>query len=381
MKLRELIISLVLVVSFIPLYADDAVTPDSEPAAIDLDAIKKDILLHKSKKGDEGKSIKPAKSESGKKKAGKAAAKGGKIKKSAAKSAVKSGKAVTGKKGDLKAKKAVIKKGKPIAASDKKGVKKGIGAVKTAGAGTGSKKGDSALNKDASVKGKIDILSGSSFNSGKDTITDKKNNAAVELPVPDSAGGITGNMTIQPGVKDTVIINPLDAEISGSRLQFISYEAIAKFWKPERVQVAEDLGPVVDNIAFYMPAYSAVFKVGGYDRELNYRLALDIVKFRSKPRPLNSLLKIWGRNSSGRMFLLAELNENNLTDKKIFETLIPYELSYPGSFDIIVKEYSDLPGRWGIWDVIITARRIDQIEAVKPDTSVKMKETELKIFK
>ena len=377
MKLKELFISFVLVISFIPLYADDAVTPDSEPAAIDLDAIKKDILLHKSKKSDEGKIVKPAKSESGKKK-GKAA-KGGKTKKSAAKSAVKPGKAVTGKKGVSKEKKAVIKKGKPLPASGEKDIKKGQGAVKTAGAG--SKKGDSALNR-GSAKGKIDILSGSNvLTSGKDAIADKKNTSTGELPGPDSAGSITGDMTIQPEIKDTVIINPLNSEITGNRLQFISYEEIARFWKFKRVQVAEDSGPVLDNIAFYMPAYSAVFKVGGYDRELNYRLALDIVKFRSKPGPLNSLLKIWGRNSAGRMFLLAELNENNLTDKKIFETLIPYELSYPGSFDIIVKEYSDLPGRWGIWDVIITARRIDQIETVKPDTSVKMKETELKIFK
>ncbi|HRX47815.1 MAG TPA: hypothetical protein P5120_09875, partial [Spirochaetota bacterium] len=76
----------------------------------------------------------------------------------------------------------------------------------------------------------------------------------------------------------------------------------------------------------------------------------------------------------------AEVNRQILKENKIFETLIPYELSYPGRFDIIVREYSDTPGKWGIWDMIITDNKIDRIEIIKPDRSEKIKEIVPKIF-
>ena len=80
------------------------------------------------------------------------------------------------------------------------------------------------------------------------------------------------------------------------------------------------------------------------------------------------------------MYLIAEVNRQILKENKIFETLIPYELSYTGRFDIIVREYSDVPGKWGIWDMIITEKKIDRIDIIKPDRSEKIKEFVPKIF-
>jgi len=180
---------------------------------------------------------------------------------------------------------------------------------------------------------------------------------------------------------DLIVINPSKNDYSLNRLYSIDYSDISKWAKNQGLKVKEDSPPVVDSIAFYTPDFFAEFKIENYNRNKEYKLFVDIVRFSGDTIPVNSLLKISGRSSSGKLFHLAAINREYLKENKIFECLIPYELSSPGKFDIIVREYSDVPGKWGIWDIIITNKKFDTLEIVKPEVSEKIKEIEPKIFK
>jgi len=70
-----------------------------------------------------------------------------------------------------------------------------------------------------------------------------------------------------------------------------------------------------------------------------------------------------------------------MSDKKRFDVSVPFDLSYPGKFDIIIHEYSEKNGNWGIWDIVVTSKKINEIELMPIDSSGKMKEIESKIFK
>ena len=184
-----------------------------------------------------------------------------------------------------------------------------------------------------------------------------------------------------PFPSDMIIINPLDGDSSTNRLYKINYAAISKWAKPQGLNVKMDAPPVIDGVAFYTPDFFADFKVEGYDKNRGYKLYIDFVRFEGETAYINSILKIMGRDSSGKLYIIAEINRKILNEDKIFETLIPYELSYPGYFNIIVREYSDTPGKWGIWDMIITDKELEQIELTRPDASERLKEIEPKIFK
>lgn len=358
MNYIKLIIFFLFLTSFTTLSADElikpdneAIVPDNEPVRIDLESIKKDIDAKKigSKSEKKKAGVKPEKPKSEKKAAvkKKAVAKIKKEKTRPGKPLKKSGKS------DLKAKK-----------SNEKGVKTEVKSAKNKAEekkidvrsdNAGIEKTDRSLKKD--------ILSGS-----------------IEVK-PEKADTDAAGTEIILQNRNTIIINPSSTGSSISRLYGIDYAGIAKWGKPRGLKIKADAPPVIDGMAFYTPDYSAEFRVEGYDRERDYRLFIDFVKYEGKIQPLNSLLKIWGRGASGKMFLVAEINQNILAEDKIFETLIPYELSSPGRFDIIVREYSDTPGKWGIWDMIVTDKRVDLIEIIRPDASEKMKEIEPKIFK
>ncbi len=373
MKYFKLIILISLLIQFIFLYADEqdksvnaVITPDRESVQVDLDSIKKqkeskyrDTKIVGEKILSTLKKVKPVKT-------GKAPAV--KKKKIAAKSTkVKHGPV---KKRSKTAKNGVKDKNQ-ITKSAKEIVKKGTTPVE-------KKTGPEKHEKTIPLKDK----------------TEAKQSEDIRLPGKKEEKPVAKNddKTITPAVEpkknetiaaatDTIIINPLPSEQTISRLYFMNYNELAVWGKQRGLKLRDDAPPVIDGVSFFMPDYSAEFKVTSYDREKNYRLIIDFVKYEGKRGPLNSLLKIWGRDIHGKLILISEINEKVLSEKKIFETLIPYELSSPGRFDIIVKEYSDLPGRWGIWDMIVTAKRADQIEMVRPDTSERMKEIEPKIFK
>lgn len=202
--------------------------------------------------------------------------------------------------------------------------------------------------------------------------------AVLTKPDKNTAKTSESNNTPLP---DIIIINPSEKDVTTNRLYKINYTEISKWAKPQGLKVKEDALPVIDGLAFYTPDFFAEFKVEGYDRNREYKIYIDFVRFEGGKININSLLKIWGRDYSGKMFFIAEIKKEILEENKIFDAIIPYELSSPGRFDIIVREYSDTPGKWGIWDIIITDKKIDHIELIRPDASEKMKEIDPKIFK
>lgn len=356
MKYVKLITFFLLLISFTLLSADDlikpdneAITPDNEPLRIDLESIKKDIEAKKNTSKTEKKAdVKSGKSKSGEK------------------SVVKKTKVKKNKKESKPVKKKIKSNQKMVNRHEKKSksaekipeVKK----IETGKVNTEAEKTDKSFKSDI-LSGKNDIIP-----ENTEAKPDKKESGSAKT-------GIIAEKS------DIIIINPSAGDLTLSRLYCINYAGIAKWGKPQGVKIRDDAPPVIDGMAFYMPDYSAEFRVEGYDRERNYRLYIDFVKFDGKFKPLNSILKIWGRGPSGKMFLFAEINQDILYENKIFETLIPYELSSTGRFDIIVREYSDMPGKWGIWDMIVTDKSVDRIEIIRPGVPEKMREIEPKIFK
>lgn len=361
MKFIKLILLFLFVMTFTSLFAaellepDNAVTvPDIEPLKIDLEAIKNKSKFQQNVSRHEKKNskIKPAKAKTSKSKALK--------KKSGSKKTdIKKKKTDTGpvKKADKS-----VKDGKKL--SSKPVVKKmQVEKIKQA---TDEKNNIKTVESDTNHK-----VPGQTEN--------KFNPVIIE---PDNKAVDTAKKEIVQTPVNMIIINPLyNSDTSTNRLYKIDYAAITKWAKPLGLKVKEDAPPVIDGIAFYIPDFFADFKAEGYDRSREYKLYIDFVRFDGETKYINSLLKIWGRDVAGKMYLIAEINSKILREDKIFETIIPYELSSPGTFDIIVREYSDTPGKWGIWDMIITDKRVDRIEIIKPDASEKMKEIEPKIFK
>jgi len=337
MKYFKLILLFIFIITFSSLFAVDllkedetVIVPELEPLKIDLEAIKnrssvrKNIPVIKKKIKDS----KPAK-----------------VKKSKS--------AGTGKKSDSK--KIKSKKKKPVQGTSKQSVK----SVKT-----GRKSlPESKKSEDGS---KLPV----------------KNENIVNANVSNQGNKISDNTKSDtiPFRSDLIIINPLDGNPSINRLDKINYTEIARWAKSQGLNLKADAPPVIDDVAFFTPDYFAEFKIEGYDRNREYRLYIDFVRFDRESAYFNSLIKILGRDSKGKMYLIAEVNRQRLKENKIFETLIPYELSYPGRFDIIVREFSDTPGKWGIWDMIITDKKIDRIDIIKPDRSEKIKEIVPKIF-
>lgn len=359
MKYIKLISFFIFVLTFSSLFAADLLeqdnsvsVPELEPLKIDLEGIKKKSTIRKNDSAIEKKKkdVKPA---------------------------IKKTSKSTGVKKTTDSKKIKSKKKKPVPVSVKKTVRS-VKTVKKPPAKSYAKK-----TLPDKVQQKTD--NNKTIREQKSTGNDKpiKNDSSANVNVTNQenkAEDYTKKETIAVPA-DVIIINPLDGDLSANRLYKINYAAISKWAKPQGFNVKMDAPPVIDGVAFYTPDFFAEFKVEGYDRNREYKLYIDFVRFEGETSYINSILKIWGRDSSGKMYLIAEINRQILNKDKIFETLIPYELSYPGSFNIIVREYSDTPGKWGIWDMIITDKELEQIELTRPDASERLKEIEPKIFK
>jgi hypothetical protein len=142
-----------------------------------------------------------------------------------------------------------------------------------------------------------------------------------------------------------------------------------------------DSPPVIDNSAFFLTNFQTVIPVTGYKKELMYKVFIDFLKYREAKVPFNSILKIYIRDINGNRKLVGIADLSYMTSKKIFEVPVPFDLSYPGRFDIIIQEYSGRTGCWGIWDIIVTSKKINEIELIPIDSTEKMKQSEEKIFK
>lgn len=182
---------------------------------------------------------------------------------------------------------------------------------------------------------------------------------------------------------DTIVINSINVrcEAGETAAEIIDYKDAAGWAHSIHLTLLPDSPPVTDNKAFLLNQFQSVIPVSGYKKDILYKLYIDFFRFSEKNVPFNSKLKIFIRDIHGNKKMIGTVDSSAMSDKKIFEISIPFELSYPGKFDIILNEFSEKTGNWGIWDIIVSSKKMSEIEIIPVDSSVKMKEIEPKIFK
>ncbi len=182
-----------------------------------------------------------------------------------------------------------------------------------------------------------------------------------------------------------IIINFPDDRIDISKSGFVKdldYENIYDWARARGLEAIPDRGPVVDNKAFYFMNFRGVFNISGLKGSERYNLLIDFVKYKKNSNSLLSYIKLFIRDKNGKEHLLAALDKNDLFNEKIFETSLPFMFTYDESFELIIYEYSEIPGTWGIWDMIIYPETVDinSIQNIDPDTPEKSMEHNLKIL-
>lgn len=182
---------------------------------------------------------------------------------------------------------------------------------------------------------------------------------------------------------DTIIINTINIKSHTGEMpaESITFDEAKKWAHNAALTLLSDSPPVIDNCAFFLTNYQTIVPVKGYKKELMYKVYFDFLKYKEAAVPFNSILKIYIRDIYGNKRLAGTADLSYMTGKKIFEVSVPFDLSYPGSFDIIIQEYSDKTGCWGIWDIIVTSKKLNEIEITPVDSAEKIKGTEEKIFK
>ncbi len=189
----------------------------------------------------------------------------------------------------------------------------------------------------------------------------------------------------QFSIKDIYVINSsndrLNAAKSGS-IKILEHSQIEEWAQARGLEIIPDRGPLIDNRALYMTDFRGVFSVTSLKKDMQYMLRIDFVKFRRGNNSLLSHLKLYIRDKNGVEHFLKRLDKNELFDKKIFETSLPFRFSYLGDFELILYEYSEVPGIWGIWDIIIYPENmeIDSIQRIEPETDEESMKHNMKIF-
>ena len=182
---------------------------------------------------------------------------------------------------------------------------------------------------------------------------------------------------------DTVIINSVNRKSHSGEIpvENVTFTEAKKWAYNTGLTLVPDSPPYVDNNAFFLTDYQTVVTVKGYKRELMYKIYIDFLKYRGKKLPFNSFLKFFIKDIYGNKRLAGTADLRYMYEGKIYEISVPFDLSYPGSFDIIIQEYSDKPGCWGIWDIIVSSKDLSEIKPVSVDSVEKIREVEEKIFK
>lgn len=179
-----------------------------------------------------------------------------------------------------------------------------------------------------------------------------------------------GNVYSQ-GIESIIVINShsemIDVKKSGY-VKTLTHENITDWAQARGLELIPDRGPVFNKNAFYFMDYRGVFNISGLSRDKRYILGIDFVKFKKSSYSHLSYLKLFIRDKNGEEHLIASLDKNELYNEKIFETSLPFRFTYEGSFELIMYEYSETPGTWGIWDIIIYPENFD-INSIKPINS------------
>ena len=182
---------------------------------------------------------------------------------------------------------------------------------------------------------------------------------------------------------DTVVINSINVktETGESEAKIVDFKAAFEWAFSAHLTLTADAPPVVDGKAFFITQYQTVIPVTGYKKDLLYSIHFDFLRYNQNTPPFNTKLKIFVRDIYGNKRHIGTADLTYMSDKKKFEVSIPFDLSYPGRFDIIIHEYAGNTGNWGIWDIIVTSKKINEIELMHIDSRSIIKEIEPKIFK
>lgn len=182
---------------------------------------------------------------------------------------------------------------------------------------------------------------------------------------------------------DTVIINSINVKTETGEIpaESVDFKDAANWAYNAHLNLVPDAPPVIDNKAFFITQYQTVIPVTGYKRELLYRVNFDFLRYTQSMIPYNTKLKIFIKDIYGNKRQVGTADVTCMSDKKRFEVLVPFDLSYPGRFYIIIQEYAEKTGNWGIWDIIVTSKKIDELEIMPIDSPAKINEIEPKIFK
>ncbi len=189
----------------------------------------------------------------------------------------------------------------------------------------------------------------------------------------------------QSSIKDIYVINfrsdRLNAVESGS-IKIIDQSQIEDWARARGLEIIPDREPVIDNSALYLLDFRGVFSVESLKKDKRYNLRIDFVKFRRGNNSFLSHLKLYIRDKNGVEHFLMRLDKKELFEVKIFETSLPFRFSYEGEFELILYEYSEVPGIWGIWDIIIYPEDmdIDSIQRIEPEIDEESMKHNLKIF-
>ncbi len=197
------------------------------------------------------------------------------------------------------------------------------------------------------------------------------------LPAADSV------QSVLPQRVDTFIINevsgPPDTS-SDASVKYIDYRAINGRARSMKLTAVADAEPYVDNTAFFLLHPRIEFPVTGLEKGRRYNLFIDFVRYRGRKVPFDGILKIFIRDAYGNEQLVGTADDRVFYSDKIFAAEIPFNLSYPGSFTIIIHEYSMKTGNRGIWDIIVTSKNIGEIDVIKAQTGPGLKGSGAKIF-
>jgi len=182
---------------------------------------------------------------------------------------------------------------------------------------------------------------------------------------------------------DTIVINSINikTETGESPAEVVDFKAASEWAYKARLTLSADAPPVADGKAFFITQFQTVIPVTGYKKDLLYRIYFDFLRYKQDNPPFNTKLKIFVRDIYGNKRQIGTADLSFMSDKKKFEVSVPFDLSYPGKFDIIIHEYSDKTGTWGIWDIIVTSRKLNEIEFMPIESQSQIKEIEPKIFK
>jgi hypothetical protein len=182
---------------------------------------------------------------------------------------------------------------------------------------------------------------------------------------------------------DTVVINSisLKSEAGESEVEIVDYKTVSEWAYHLNLKLVPDAPPFVDGKGFLLSGHQTIILVTGYKKNLIYTIYFDFMRYSQNAPPFNSKLKIFIRDIYGNKRQVGTADITYMTDEKKFEVPVPFDLSYPGRFDIIIHEYAGTAGNWGIWDIIVTSKKLNEIELMPIDSESKIKEIEPKIFK